>query len=169
MSLYEFYRYLFYGGAVLAIIMLIVAVIIFFVFKIPSVIGDITGSNARKAIENIRNQSENSTYKPSIPNRERKSITDKISRSDSVIQPPSEEFTGSMVTQELPKINETTVLSSNETTVLSPNETTLLSNYNVEGKQEPTTQSRAFDNFKIEYEITYVHTNEVIVWGAKNE
>ena len=55
---YEIYRYIFLGGAILAGIMFAVSVLVFFLLKIPTVIGDLTGANARKAIENIRNQNE---------------------------------------------------------------------------------------------------------------
>ena len=57
---YEIYRYIFFGGAALAGIMLIVAVLLFIFLHIPTVIGDLTGSNARKAIEEIRNQNASS-------------------------------------------------------------------------------------------------------------
>ena len=45
---YELYRYIFIGGAVLAGIMLVASVLIFFLLKIPHVLGDLTGRNARK-------------------------------------------------------------------------------------------------------------------------
>ena len=39
---------------VLAGILLVLAVVLFFVFKIPSVWGDLSGKNARKSIERMR-------------------------------------------------------------------------------------------------------------------
>lgn len=158
---YEIYRYIFYGGAILAGVMLVVTVILFFVYKIPTVIGDLTGANARKAIENIRNQNESSgdkLYKTSQVNRERGKLTDKISPSGSLMKDPSGHFAGAMATekistQELPP-EETTVLDvANETTVLDTSgtgETTLL-----DAVDTPAT-------FQIEFEITFIHTDEVI-------
>lgn len=161
---YEIYRYIFYGGAILAAVMLVVTVILFFVYKIPTVIGDLTGANARKAIENIRNQNESSgdkLYKTSQVNRERGKLTDKISPSGSLMRDPSGVLGGGAMatekisTQELPpEANETTVLdAANETTVLNSEfgETTLLD-----------AQSDVAPVFQIEYEITYIHTDEVI-------
>ena len=167
---YEIYRYIFYGGAILAAVMLAVTVLLFFVYKIPTVIGDLTGANARKAIENIRNQNESSgdkLYKTSQVNRERGKLTDKISPSGSLMRDPSGVLGGGAMatekisTQELPQVDETTVLESDATTVLGSNETTVLGN----ASAGETTVLVAEDTpavFQIEYEITFIHTNEVI-------
>ena len=48
---YDIYRYIFIGGAVLAGLMLVLSIVLFIVLKIPSVIGDLSGSTAKKAIE----------------------------------------------------------------------------------------------------------------------
>ena len=150
--------------------MLAITVILFFVYKIPTVIGDLTGANARKAIENIRNQNENSgdkLYKTSQVNRERGKLTDKISPSGSLMRDPSGVLGGGAMatekisTQELPQVDETTVLESNETTVLGSNETTVLNG----GGAGETTVLVAEETpavFQIEYEITFIHTDEVI-------
>lgn len=158
---YEIYRYVFYGGAILAGVMLVATVILFFVYKIPTVIGDLTGANARKAIENIRNQNENSgdkLYKTSPVNRERGKLTDKISPSGSLMKDPSGHFAGAMATEKI----STQEFPPEETTVLdATNETTVLDNV---GAGE-TTVLDAVDapvTFQIEYEITFIHTNEVI-------
>ena len=45
------YKICFYGGLTLAIILLIVSIVLFAVFKIPKVIGDLTGRSAKKEIE----------------------------------------------------------------------------------------------------------------------
>lgn len=167
---YEIYRYIFIGGAVLAGIMLVVSVLVFFLLKIPTVIGDLTGANARKAIENIRNQNETTgdkTYRSSQVNRERGRLTDKISPSGRLIKNPSHSLHGAMGTEKIGTQQlhheepacETTLLSGEltggaETTLLAPqgpaNETTVLNAQSV------------VTEFTIEYEITYIHTNEVI-------
>ena len=163
---YEIYRYIFYGGAILSVIMLITSVLLFIFLKIPNVIGDLTGSNARKAIENIRSQNEhmgNKVYKSSAVNRARGKLTDKITPSGRLQN--SKDGAGAMRTEKISTINlaedeknqaeETTVLNSSETTVLSENysasETTVL------GQSEFGSPV-----FEIEYEITYIHTDEAI-------
>ena len=138
---YDVYMYIFYGGAILAAVMFIVSLVLFFVLKIPAVIGDLSGATAKKAIENIRNQNEESgekAYKSSAVNKERGKLTDKISPSGSLHHTPSDKLGIGMKTEKISTqrldiddtSNETTVLSSgNETTVLSSaNETTVLSN-----------------------------------------
>ena len=173
---YDIYRYIFFGGAGLAGLSLIIAVILFFVLKIPSVIGDLTGSTARKAIENIRNQNESSgdkTYKSSAVNRERGKLTDKITPTGTLIKNPTDLMGGAMATTkigtqqlaaEAQQAYETSLLEdngSNETTVLNTSasgagETTVL---------EQTVVEQGVDNsnaFVIEYEITFIHTDEVI-------
>ena len=169
---YEIYRYIFYGGAILSALMLIVSVLLFILLKIPKVIGDLTGATARKAIENIRNQNEGSgdkTYSTSHVNKERGKLTDKISPSGRLIKNPSGGIHGAMATQKIgtdilseqASASETVVLDqSGATTVLGEempmmeagNETTVLS-------QQPMQQVPVFE---IEYDITYIHTNEVI-------
>ncbi len=162
---YDVYRYIFIGGAILAGVLLVVSVLLFFLLKIPHVLGDLTGRNARKAIENIRNQNEISgdkLYKTSQVNRERGKLTDKISPSGSLMRDPSGVlgFGGAMATEKistqqlLPESNETAVLdAADETTLLNSEtgETTLL---DAQPDETPV--------FQIEYVITYIHTEEVI-------
>lgn len=193
---YEIYRYIFMGGAVLAVIMFVVSVLVFFLLKIPTVIGDLTGANARKAIENIRSQNENTgdkLYKSSQVNKERGKLTDKISKSGRLIKNPTASLHGAMETEKISTqklnqgavSNETTVLAEGntgvaETTVLSSDntygaETTVLSGANTYGTETSVLGNDNYANettvlnaptisneFVIEYEITYIHTNEVI-------
>lgn len=150
---YDIYRYIFYGGAVLAIIMFVVSAILFVYLRIPNVIGDLSGANARKAIERIRSQNETSgekVYKPSVVNRERGKITDRISPSGNIIQNPSGPFGGGMETEKI-ATQQLVEAGSEETTVLSAGETTLLD-----------AQQTANVIFEIEYEITLIHTEERI-------
>lgn len=57
---YEMYRYIFLGALIACGIFFVIAVILFFTLNIPKVISDLTGRTARKAIENIRMQNEQS-------------------------------------------------------------------------------------------------------------
>lgn len=105
------------------------AIALFFILDIRKVIGDISGSTARKAIENIRNQNEKSgdkAYKPSPVNAARGKLTDKISASGRLI-PQSKIVAVSTGTEKFntlemnPPANETTVLNeiTDETTILT--------------------------------------------------
>lgn len=139
MTTYEMYRYIFIGGLILAIVMAVTAILLFILFRIPKVIGDLSGSNARKAIENIRNSNEesgNKTYKSSYVNSQRGKLTDKISPSGRIQQKTTSDLkAGAMATSKIGQansdfVNETTVLEAevSETTVLgeTTNETTVL-------------------------------------------
>lgn len=124
---------------VLAGISLFISIVLFFRWNIINVIGDFTGANERKAIENMRQQNENggeNGYHSMKSPSSRSSLTDKISPSGRLLHrtggfstsPGTEKFSTVELT---PRASETTVLSAggNETTVLSPgmNETTVLS------------------------------------------
>lgn len=180
---YEVYRYIFIGGAVLAGVLLLVTVLLFFVLKIPTVIGDLTGATARKAIANIRNQNEVSgekTYRSSQVNSERGKLTEKISMSGNLMGHRSGIVAGAMATEKISTqkldvyqpADETTVLGmgGNETTVLNMggNETTVLNAMdNVMGGGMTYGETSVLEPaqmavFEIEYEITYIHTDEII-------
>ena len=57
---YEIYQYIFYGSLIMCIIMLVLSIILFFVFKIPKIVGFLTGATARKAIKSINEHTEQS-------------------------------------------------------------------------------------------------------------
>lgn len=187
---YEVFRYIYYGGMFCAIAFLLVTVILFFALKIPQVIGDLTGATARRAIEDIRNKNEatgEKAYKSSAVNKERGRLTDKISQSGRLIpQEGRGGMTGAMSTEKistqklasdetavLSSSNETTLLYSpsngNEATVLSSqaggNETTLLTPdmYSQTDMGETSQLQQVVGMFVIEQEITFIHTQEVIV------
>lgn len=139
MELYYIYQYIFIGGLVLAIVMAAISLALFFVFGIPKIIGDLSGRNAKKAIENIRSGNEASgqkTYKSSHVNSERGKLTDKISASGKLQQKTTSDLkVGAMATSKIGQAgnspaDETTVLGAqaNETTVLgaTAEETTVL-------------------------------------------
>ena len=51
---YTVFRVFFLGGAILAVVFLVISVILFFVLKIPRVFGYLTGATRRKGVESIR-------------------------------------------------------------------------------------------------------------------
>lgn len=175
---YETYRYIFIIAAILAGVMFVVSVILFLFLKIPTVIGDLTGSNARKAIENIRNNNEKTGEKShgtSKVNRERGKLTDKISSSGHLVNTSVHSIQGEFSTekiglqtfQQTENANETTVLSAegtaNETTVLGRgNETTVLSQEMPANETTVLNAQTSECYFEIEYKIMYIHTDEMI-------
>ena len=161
---YEIYRYIFFGGAALAGIMLIIAVLLFIFLHIPTVIGDLTASNARKAIEEIRNQNASSgdkTYKSSAVNRGRAKLTDRITESGRLVHNSNDVMGGAMATTKLD--TEELLESAAETTLL---DSTIAENEQMKTGTAPETSllsEQPQENvFEIEYEITLIHTDEVI-------
>ena len=170
---YEIYRYIFIGAASLCGLMLILTIILFFVLKIPAVLGDLSGATARKAIRRIREENGTENGRTSV-NHSRGRITDRMTPSGRVIPAAPPTFgalpvTSKIRTQELQTAGGTTILQpvSEETTVLpetlewqtaaeqaapAAEETTLLPQY-----IQPV--------FAIEFEITYIHTKECITEG----
>lgn len=155
---YEIYRYIFLGGAILTGIMVVVTVLVFFFLKIPTVMGDLTGANARKAIAKIRNQNERSgdkTYQTSAVNKERGKLTEKISQSGRLIPNESVSMFGAMETEKIGTQQLEYQENAGETTLLAHEE--CMNETSVLAVQDCSAQ------FVIEYEITYIHTDEVII------
>lgn len=172
---YDVYRYIFMGALIFSVVMLIVSVLLFAALNIPKVIGELSGATAKKAIRNIKEQAENvKDNKESTVNRQRGRLTDKISESGRLIRMETNQLgmgvvTEKIGTQEFAGGNETTVLTQNETAVLDKNETTVLSQdeTTVLTQNDTTVLTQSNESvigtlFEIEYEITYIHTNERI-------
>lgn len=170
---YDMYRYIFIIGAILAGVMLAVSVLLFFVLKIPVVIGDLNGANARKGIESIRSKAQTSsgggTYKArSTSGRKTESFASKrLQRHEDGSRNTAK------ISSSAPIINETTVLGQTaaETTLLeqpTANETTVLDASSVMPQSaasvptEPSPLSAMPIAFEIEYDITFIHTDEMI-------
>lgn len=172
---YEMYRYLSFGAAIACGIMVVVSLILFFTLQIPKVVGDLTGRTARKAIEDIRKQNEQSgdkVYRSSSVNLRRGKLTDKISPSGRLESRHTTPFGTGVITEKIstqqlpvPEVSSDTMVldEGNETTVLTQvpdatpipgicTETTVLQRQEEENDR----------SFVIEYEITFIHTNEVI-------
>ena len=148
---YELYRYIFIGGLVLSVLMLVLAVILFFTMDIKKLIGEYNGSTRRKAIEKIRKKSSGEIA-----------------------------ITGQTVTKNKPVVHEKKpkkAVDTNETSKIRPQdrydsfeapETTTLSDYSQQAEvpqavnsYQPVYVQR--DDFIIETDITFVHSSEVIV------
>ena len=156
---------------VLAGIFLLAAIAIFFLLDIRSVIGDVTGATARKAIRDIRAQNEasgNKAYKPSPVNAARGKLTAKISPSGR-LEPQMAGMGGSPGTEKLSTMEltaaaeATTVLTAAETTVLQQPEevgaTTVLS----EAEREPAApKPEEKRTFHTDVEMGFSASSEII-------
>lgn len=178
---YDEYRLLYLIFMALAIVLLVIALVLFFVLKIPKVIGDLSGWTAKKGIENIRKKNEQSgekTYKSSAVNKSRGQLTDKISASGTLYKRGEENsasgmYTEKIATMELPGGNETTLLSTGETTLLQENVTTVLNSGEtailspaaipLSGQADAVEREVSYNGlFEIECSITFIHTEERI-------
>lgn len=153
-------------------VVFLVAVALFFLLNVPKLIGDISGSTAKKAIETIRQQNENSgdkAYKPSPVNAARGKLTDKISPSGGLEQRTTGLSFGAQTekfeTTELLEAAQATLLLSNgnETTLLSqsdPGATTLLSDQKPkdEKEQKPTSPVAV----TVDVEMSFTGSSEII-------
>ena len=158
---YEVYRYIFIGAAILCGVMAAVSILLFILLRIPSVIGDLSGKTAKKAIEEIRKQNEASggkNYRSSAVNRERGKLTDKISKSGSLLKQETGPINYMMETEkiDIQQPDQTDVLD--QTCVLE--ETAVLDGM---GWEETAVLSPQLENtFVIEHQITFIHTDEII-------
>ena len=163
MELYDLDRYIFIGGAIACGVCLAVAIVLFFLLRIPKVISDLSGRTARKAIENIRLQNEQSgdkTYQSSAVNLERGKLTDKISPSGRLVRRDATPFGTGVITEKI------STQQLDETELLSPTEETSLLTSEL-GETEVLSHDQAVvaqteQEFVIEFEITFTHTDEVI-------
>lgn len=172
---YEMYRYLSLGAAIACGIMVVVSLILFFTLEIPKVIGDLTGRTARKAIEDIRKQNEQSgdkVYRSSSVNLRRGKLTDKISPSGRIEARHTTPFGTGVITEKISTQKLVSTEGSADTTILSTGEETTILAQDPDTKPVPeicteTTVLKQLEDendrsFAIEYEVTFLHTNEVI-------
>lgn len=167
----ELLQYISIGAYVASGIFFVAAVIIFFVLRIPDVIGDLSGRTARRAIEDIRNRNESTgekAYKSSAANINRGKLTQKISTmkldtaggATTVLENEADNETTVLKSE----VNsETTVLKSevnSETTVLgtqTDNETTVLS-----GSRVPAVDNEAAGKVTVIAELMFAQSTEIV-------
>lgn len=180
---YEQFTTVFYIGIVAASAFFVLSVVLFILLKIPQIIGDLNGSNARKAIANIRVQntlSGEKTYKTSKANVKRGKITEPMMvNSVKISSPITESSRPNLTTAKLEvfESDETQVLVSgtentdpditvnlSDGTVISTDseyygQTTLLGD-----ETKVLVQSVPVDNvfFSIRLEITLHESNQII-------
>ena len=149
---------------ILAGVLFLTAAALFFLLGVPKLIGDVTGSTARKAIESIRQQNEatgDKAYKPSYVNAKRGKLTDKILPTGQIEQRRNgigvnvgTEKLSSMETAQ--KADETTVLNGNQS------ETSVLYPENPVGETTVLLQEENNDGFSVDFEIGFIGSSEII-------
>ncbi|MCI6536112.1 hypothetical protein [uncultured Eubacterium sp.] len=152
---YETYHTVFLSAGILAIIFAVCSVLLFVLLKIPKVVGDLSGRTARKGIADIREQNVRTgdkRHKTSAVNLDRGRITDRITDSGNIQRVGKTVNTGVM-TQKINMPESEEMTETSETTVLPTaeySETVVLD------------EIRMDDDFAIEEEICFIHTDEKI-------
>ena len=172
---YETLQNIYMVTGIASLVMALLSVALFFLLGIPDVIGFLTGKTRRKGIDEIREQS-------ATGGRQKTASSDKKAKGKKAGDAPVRMAPAAAPVQAAPvytaaetmpldQYNQTTVLpgAGNQTTVLpgADNLTTVLSGAPMAAPvQQPV--PAAFvpqypdQPFEIEFEITYIHTNEVI-------
>lgn len=157
----------------LAAVCLVFAVFAFITFKIPNVIGDLTGRNARKSIEKMRDVNEKGgkkSYRPHPIASDRGTLTEPIKQSKkeskklsktAKIEPQSknpQKFDGSGATDVLEDVNATTKLDydADGTEILSAGTQVLSEETMQTALNESTVKIKMIQN------IILIQTEEVI-------
>ncbi len=152
---YETYHTVFLSAGIFAIIFAVCSVLLFVLLKIPKVVGDLSGRTARKGIADIREQNVRTgdkRHKTSAVNLDRGRITDRITDSGNIQRVGKTVNTGVM-TQKIKMPESEEMTETSETTVLPTaeySETVVLD------------EIRMDDDFAIEEEICFIHTDETI-------
>ena len=170
---------------VLAAICLVASIAIFIVYKIPDVIGDLSGKNAKKSIKQFREANEksgNKSFRPSKTNDERGKLTEtahglkgldytsEIDNDETGILSENIYKNDEMATELLVEDNGTELLTEgNETELLSDdNETTLLSEDNETASLldeeiiEQDVNNNPIERIEILDEVIIIHTDKII-------
>lgn len=156
---YDQYYSMFFIFGILSIVMLVIAVILFLKLRIPKVIGDLTGANARKAIQNFRerNQDPGDTVSSSSHvSAIKDNVTDKITNSRRLEKAPHSPVSDGVVIEKTQKLEKLSSCRNSDTIVLSENQ------------QSGDTDLLDFQsdnsarNFEVENDITLIHTEETL-------
>ncbi|MGM9603383.1 MAG: hypothetical protein ACI3W5_17580 [Faecousia sp.] len=165
---------------IIAGISLVIAVFFWFAFKIPSVIGDLSGRTARKSIARMRASNEKAGgqgYKPSATNARRGKLTDTIQHSgkmnaDTNKKPAVEPKEKTARGDQMP---ETGLLAANKAGTVESQQTALLEDAEATGMlmdddatvalhEEPQQPAKRTGGKKLTMldEVILIHTDEVI-------
>lgn len=149
---------------IVAALCAILAAVLFIVFKIPTVIGDLSGRTARKSIARMRSNNEKSgvkSYRTSSANAARGKLTstmhgiDKQKSSKKDVAKASE--FGQMPETGLLAENKGAATEESTALLITPDETDILT----ETLQPPASRGKGIELNMLE-EVMLVHTDEVI-------
>lgn len=150
---------------------LALAIVSWFFFEIPTVIGDLSGRTAKKSIAKMRAENERTgvkKYKESNVNRERGKLTETMSGMKGKSQEAdSRTETGLLVENKAASVEkeETGLLSDKTTAPLDAGETVLLADKNETvalGRNAPAEKRTGGKTLTILEEVMLIHTDEVI-------
>lgn len=165
--MYDTYRYIFIGGLVLSLVFLAATVFVFFFLNIKDAIGDITGSNKRRAMERAKEGKPQKTpktaSKPVATGGEASQMTSRMSIQDRYDAMEDSQHT---TTLNLDKKNR--VKKAAKTAQSAPIQARAPESKPTQTEKK---QSQNFykpivisdPDFVLEADITYVHSSEVIV------
>ena len=146
---------------ILSGVFLIAAIVLLVVFKIPSVIGDLSGRNAKKSIEKLRKNNEKTgkkSYSSSSVSISRGKLTEAIKDKDDTENISTNGETGLLRENFKGKYNKKgTEILEDATEVLEENSTTVLNE-----SAEYNTSRVSKIVFEYIEDIMLVHTEEVI-------
>lgn len=150
------------GSFAAAGVFLVIAIVLFIVFRIPSVLGDLSGRNAKKSIEKMRKNNErtgNKSYSPSITNAKRGKITETIKGQKIIGAVGLNGETGLLAENYQARYEdaETGILGNTTEILFDENETATLSKTASDGIAKAGETVFAY----IE-NVVYIHTEEVI-------
>ena len=134
-----------------AAVCLLLAVFVWFRFQIMSLINDLTGKTAKKAIEQIRSKNVKSgdkSYRSSPVNINRGPLTEPVTNAAPV---KTEKLSGDLETTLLREDNKTVILNADGTTVL-----------NHGSEQAAAVPNRPEVEVQMIEQVVFIHTNEVI-------
>ena len=136
----EVLQYIELAAYIVAGLFLLAAIILFFVLKIPAVVGDLTGTTAKRAIESIRQQNENavnaekskkSVSQPTYNIMNKTSATSRLKKKSGAAPGQTEKMATDQLVENAmaaaEAANETTVLTQEQLPNGDPNATTVLS------------------------------------------
>lgn len=141
-------------------VFLLLAIVLFFYFRIPTVIGDLTGKNAKKTIARMRenNEKSGSKVRPSNNKGSREKRTGSDTKKETAVAARSAPDEGGMPETGLLKDNQASVLGESTVMLENTEQTALLP----DALQDAAPKVSSVKITMIE-EIIYIHTQEVIL------
>ncbi|AEV67165.1 hypothetical protein [Acetivibrio clariflavus] len=166
----QFYRNVSIICFVLSGLLFILSVILFIKLNISKVIGDLTGNSARRAIKSINEQSARAISKRNMPKPvyfENRGVQAKNYSSQSPIAPINktgiDKNVENVIVQPMSDQNETTLLVDDNSNNISYDVNLSDITESLEGLGNLYANNQAVNEYELELDITYLHTNDIIL------